>query len=198
MKKARFSTRVLETRTATGREHFACQDRVASQNFILLISNADKIFSSVNMAVRGQVKIGHFRLPSAPQNVPAEAPYYVTLTTVISSRVKITCYFHLWRYEVFARKFTWCLTGVWYNEITYSHCCFSLVNRDLKGPSQPHLCFCLMREFGYFILFGASAVASMRPTEALASVKFWRISPIIFILHRRSSEPLRKDFVAKI
>ena len=51
---------------------------------------------------------------------------------VISSRVKITCYFHLWRYEVFARKFTWCLTGVWYNEITYSHCCFSLVNRDFK------------------------------------------------------------------
>ena len=32
-----------------------------------------------------------------------------------------------------------------------------------------------------------SAVASMRPTEALASVKFWRISPIIFILHKRSS-----------
>ena len=32
------------------------------------------------------------------------------------------------------------------------------------------------------------AVASMRPTEALASVKFWRISPIIFILHKRSSD----------
>ena len=43
-----------------------------------------------------------------------------------------------------------------------------------------------------------SAVASMRPTEALALVKFWRISPIIFILHKRSSEPLRKDFVANI
>ena len=33
-----------------------------------------------------------------------------------------------------------------------------------------------------------SAVASMRPTEALASVKFWRISPIIFFLHKRSSD----------
>ena len=43
-----------------------------------------------------------------------------------------------------------------------------------------------------------SAVASMRPTEALASVKFCWISPIIFILHNRSAEPLRKDFVAKI
>ena len=34
----------------------------------------------------------------------------------------------------------------------------------------------------------SSAVASMRLTEALASVKFWRISPIIFILHKRSSD----------
>ena len=47
-------------------------------------------------------------------------------------------------------------------------------------------------------LKAVSAVASMRPTEALASVKFWRISPIIFILHKRSSEPLRKDFMVKI
>ena len=36
--------------------------------------------------------------------------------------------------------------------------------------------------------FVDSAVASMRPTKALASVKFWRISPIIFILHKRSSD----------
>ena len=28
----------------------------------------------------------------------------------------------------------------------------------------------------------------MRPTEALTSVKFWRISPIIFILHKWSSD----------
>ena len=43
----------------------------------------------------------------------------------------------------------------------------------------------------FFIHFQrlTSAVASMRPTEALASVKFWRISPIIFILHiKRSSD----------
>ena len=43
----------------------------------------------------------------------------------------------------------------------------------LKNSSPAHTCI--------------SAVASMRPTEALASVKFWRISPIIFILHKRSS-----------
>ena len=39
-----------------------------------------------------------------------------------------------------------------------------------------------------FISNDSSAVASMRPTEALALVKFWRISPIIFILHKRSSD----------
>ena len=42
------------------------------------------------------------------------AIYYVTITitTVISSRVKITCYLHVWRYEVFAGKLTWYFTGV--------------------------------------------------------------------------------------
>ena len=40
----------------------------------------------------------------------------------------------------------------------------------------------------YFWAWICSAVASMRPTEALASVKFWRISPIVFILHKRSSD----------
>ena len=41
------------------------------------------------------------------------AIYYVTITTVISSRVKITCYLHVWRYEVFAGKLTWYFTGVY-------------------------------------------------------------------------------------
>ena len=39
--------------------------------------------------------------------------YYVTITTVISSHVKITCYLHVWRYEVFAGKLTWYFTGVY-------------------------------------------------------------------------------------
>ena len=34
------STRVFETRTATGKEHFACEDSGVSQIFILIISNA--------------------------------------------------------------------------------------------------------------------------------------------------------------
>ena len=44
----------------------------------------------------------------------SKAPIYnVTITTVISSRVKITCYLHVWRYEVFAGKLTWYFTGVY-------------------------------------------------------------------------------------
>ena len=32
---------------------------------------------------------------------------------MISSHVKITCYLHVWRYEVFAGKLTWYFTGVY-------------------------------------------------------------------------------------
>ena len=41
------------------------------------------------------------------------AIYYVAIATVIFSRVKITCYFHTWRYQVFARKLTWYVIGVY-------------------------------------------------------------------------------------
>jgi len=34
---------IFEMQTATGREDFACQDRIVSQNFILLISNEEEI-----------------------------------------------------------------------------------------------------------------------------------------------------------
>jgi len=39
--------------------------------------------------------------------------YYVTIMTVISSRVKTTCYLHVWKYEVFAGKLTWYFTDVY-------------------------------------------------------------------------------------
>ena len=38
--------------------------------------------------------------------------YYVAIATVIFSHVKITCYFHMWRYQVFAWKLTWYFIGV--------------------------------------------------------------------------------------
>ena len=46
-----FSTRVFETRTATGREHFTCQDSGVSQIFVLIISNGEKILCNVIVVV---------------------------------------------------------------------------------------------------------------------------------------------------
>ena len=45
------STRVFETQTATGREHFTCQASGVSQMFTLIIANREIICSSVNVAV---------------------------------------------------------------------------------------------------------------------------------------------------
>ena len=42
------------------------------------------------------------------------AIYRVAITTVIFSHVKITCYFHMWRYHVFARKHR-CLYKIFYS-----------------------------------------------------------------------------------
>ena len=51
------------------------------------------------------------------------AIYYVTITTVISSHVKITCYIHMWRYEVFPGKLTWYFTGVYIINWSYRRHC---------------------------------------------------------------------------
>ena len=59
------STRVFETRTATGREHFACQESIVSQIFVLLISNGEKILSNVNVVVCSQVNNENCSLPVA-------------------------------------------------------------------------------------------------------------------------------------
>ena len=37
----------------------------------------------------------------------------LTITMLIFLRVKITCYLHVWRYHVFARKLTWYFIGVY-------------------------------------------------------------------------------------
>ena len=59
------STRVFETRTATGREYFTCQDSGVSQIFVLIISNGEKILSNVNVVVWKQVKRENSSLPVA-------------------------------------------------------------------------------------------------------------------------------------
>ena len=39
--------------------------------------------------------------------------YYEAIATVIFSHVKITCYFHKWRYQVFVQKLSWYFIGVY-------------------------------------------------------------------------------------
>ena len=59
--------RVFETRTATGREHFARQDSGVFQ--CLIISHGEKILSNAMCLCEDKLKgkTAHFRLPSASQ-----------------------------------------------------------------------------------------------------------------------------------
>ena len=41
------------------------------------------------------------------------AIYFSVKATVIFSRVKITCYFRMWKYQIFAGKLTWYFIGVY-------------------------------------------------------------------------------------
>ena len=59
------STHVFETRTTTGRGHFACQDSSVSQIFIPSISNGEKILGNANAVVWRQVKRENSSLPVA-------------------------------------------------------------------------------------------------------------------------------------
>ena len=59
---------------------------------------------------------------------------YVTITTAISSRVKITFYLHVWTYEVFAGKLTWYFTGVYI--IKKNTFCRSQWRRNWKAGLQ--------------------------------------------------------------
>ena len=48
----------------------------------------------------------------------------LAIATLIFSCMKITCYFHMWRYRVFAWKLTWYFTGVYIiNNHNYNHGC---------------------------------------------------------------------------
>ena len=74
---------------------------------------------------------------SLTQLYPAKgAICYVAIATVIFSHVKITCYFHVWRYHVFARKLTWYFIGVYiinYNSDYYNNICY---NRCFKKVAK--------------------------------------------------------------
>ena len=59
---------------------------------------------------------------------------YVAIATVIFSHVKITCYFHTWRYQVFARKLTWYFIGVYIiTKVTLCYVSFQQIVFKLGG-----------------------------------------------------------------
>ena len=63
------SAPIFETRTATGREHFASQGSGVSQIFVLIISNGEKKLGNEMWLCEDKLKgkTAHFRLPSACQ-----------------------------------------------------------------------------------------------------------------------------------
>ena len=63
------STRIFETRTATGKEHFASQGSGVSQIFVLIMSNGEKKLGNEMWLCEDKLKgkTPHFRLPSASQ-----------------------------------------------------------------------------------------------------------------------------------
>ena len=52
------STRVFDTRAATGREHFVCQDRIVAQIFILLAPVVQRLYNAIH-------RINHYPADSA-------------------------------------------------------------------------------------------------------------------------------------
>ena len=85
------STRVFETRTATGREQFAFLDRIVFQIFILSISHGEKILSNVNVVVRGQVKSENSSLPVAVRvsTKRSRASFWIIRVVLVAWRYKI-------------------------------------------------------------------------------------------------------------
>ena len=65
------------------------------------------------------------------------AIFYVTVATLISSHVKITCHFHVWRYHVFARKLTWYFTAVYIKKKV------AIKPSTIGGARSPHLIYSL-------------------------------------------------------
>ena len=59
-----------------------------------------------------------------------------TITTVISLRVKITCYLHVWIYEVFAGKLTWYFTGVFSSETKWLNASLLLLRMNYVNNVQ--------------------------------------------------------------
>ena len=61
------STRVFETRTATGKEHFSCKESIVSYFLLLFISNGEKILSK-NRSLPVTVRVSKTRVLKLPNH----------------------------------------------------------------------------------------------------------------------------------
>ena len=88
--------RVFETRMATGRENFACQDSSVSQFFILIISHGEKI--AMEMCLwEDKLKGKNSSLPLAVRisksrvlKLPSEKLILQTVQTVCKMKIRLT------------------------------------------------------------------------------------------------------------
>ena len=69
------------------------------------------------------------------------AVYYEAIAMVIFSQVKITCYFLMWRYQVFAQKLTWYFIGVYNNKVDY----YYYYNKNIEQNWKYYECWVLFK-----------------------------------------------------
>ena len=90
------------------------------------------------------------------------AIYYVAIAMVIFSHVKITCYFHIWRYQVFARKLTWYFIGVYIINMFILQSIYSIVYRVMFCLLSYPLLKLLLMVFPSFSFLLSSFLYCMR------------------------------------
>ena len=109
------------------------------------------------------------------------AIYYVAITRVISSRVKITYYLHVWRYEVFAGKLTWYFTGVY------------IINRGYYMPARGYEFYLrMLPSISHDWAQRTSEISSWTREDKIRIHK--RAYNVLFLLYKHTND----DFFTKI
>ena len=97
------------------------------------------------------------------------AIYYVAIATVIFSHVKITCYFHMWRYQVFARKLSWYFIGVYIIIIIIE--CLDQADIYILGAD-----FCLSSDVSSHGCLNALAILPTQVGRIMGALPCWKQS----------------------
>ena len=90
------------------------------------------------------------------------AIYYVAIAMVILSHVKIPCYFHIWRYQIFAQELTWYFTGVYIINMFILQSTYSIAYRVMFSLLSYPLLKLLLMVFSSFPFLLSSFFYCMR------------------------------------